>query len=159
MKGTGEEGGSLVELSLCLVVFLMLVFGVIDACRAVYAYNFIERSSKQAARYALVRGRECTGLPDSCPAWNGQNNPPFPPCGGPSHIKDYIDAKAVGIDIDPTVLKISAACYVGPNVMGCLPCPSGQDVIIKIDYQFSPITPFWPGGPWWMHAYSQMPVQ
>ena len=51
-----ERGSAMVEGALCLKVFLMIIFGILDFGRMVFAYNFVSYSAREAARYAMVRG-------------------------------------------------------------------------------------------------------
>ena len=57
-----EEGNTLVEMALVsALVFLPLIFGIIQFSLALYAYNFVNMASRQATRYAAVRGvMSCT---------------------------------------------------------------------------------------------------
>src|SRR2546427_6044016 len=58
--GRGQEraqaGQSLTELSIALVLFLVLAFGIIDAGRLIYAYNGVSSSAREGVRWAAVRG-------------------------------------------------------------------------------------------------------
>jgi Flp pilus assembly protein TadG len=51
-----QAGQSLTELSIALVLFLVMVFGVIDAARLIYAYNAVSVSAREGVRWAAVRG-------------------------------------------------------------------------------------------------------
>ena len=48
------KGQSLVELALILPIFLMLIIGLFDVGRAVYAYNTVANAARSAARVAIV---------------------------------------------------------------------------------------------------------
>ena len=58
--GRGQEraqaGQSLTELSIALVLFLVLAFGIVDAGRLIYAYNTVSFSAREGVRWAAVRG-------------------------------------------------------------------------------------------------------
>ena len=58
--GRGQEraqaGQSLTELSIALVLFLVLAFGIVDAGRLIYAYNVVSSSAREGVRWAAVRG-------------------------------------------------------------------------------------------------------
>lgn len=54
--GRGERGQSLIEGALSLLVMLILLFSVIEACWGVYAFHYLGNASHEAARYAMVRG-------------------------------------------------------------------------------------------------------
>ena len=56
MRRVREAGQSLVEFALVVPIFLILVFGVVDGVRAVFAYNTIANASREGARYAMVHG-------------------------------------------------------------------------------------------------------
>ena len=49
-----RRGQSMVELALVLPVFLLLIIGLFDIGRAVYAYNTVANSARSAARVAIV---------------------------------------------------------------------------------------------------------
>ena len=51
-----QTGQSLLELSIAVVLFFVLVFGVVDAGRLIYAYNVVSASAREGVRYAAVRG-------------------------------------------------------------------------------------------------------
>lgn len=50
----GGRGQSLVEFALILPVFLLILIGIFDFGRALYAYNAIANASRSAARIAIV---------------------------------------------------------------------------------------------------------
>jgi hypothetical protein len=64
-----EEGATLVEMALSASVLFVLLFGIIEVCMALYAYNFVSEAAREATRYAVVRG------PNSCLI-----SPTFPAC-------------------------------------------------------------------------------
>jgi Flp pilus assembly protein TadG len=49
-----RRGQSLVEFALILPIFVLLLVGVFDVGRAVYAYNTINNAARQAARLAII---------------------------------------------------------------------------------------------------------
>jgi Flp pilus assembly protein TadG len=51
-----EFGQSMVEFALVLPIFLMLVFGVMDLSRVVWANSTLAHASREAARFAIVQG-------------------------------------------------------------------------------------------------------
>jgi Flp pilus assembly protein TadG len=53
---SGEEGNSIVEFALCVMIVLASIFGVIYFSMALYADHFVADAAKGAARYAMVRG-------------------------------------------------------------------------------------------------------
>ena len=51
---TGECGQGLVEFSIAITVFLLLVMGTVDLGRAVYQYNGVAQAARELARVASV---------------------------------------------------------------------------------------------------------
>jgi Flp pilus assembly protein TadG len=56
----------MVEFALASVILFTLVFGVIAICLALYTYNVVAETARQATRYAMVRGSACNSFAD-CP--------------------------------------------------------------------------------------------
>ena len=50
----GEAGQALVEFSLAIVVFLVLLMGIVDVGRGIYAYNGVSQAAREIARVASV---------------------------------------------------------------------------------------------------------
>jgi Flp pilus assembly protein TadG len=53
-----DQGASALEFGLVVLVFYVFVFGVMDFGRALYAYHFVSHASREATRYAIVRGAQ-----------------------------------------------------------------------------------------------------
>ena len=51
-----EQGQSLVETALSIMMLLCLIFAVIEACFGVYSLHYMANAAHEAARYAIVRG-------------------------------------------------------------------------------------------------------
>ena len=49
-----SRGQALVEFALASTTFLLLVFGVMEMCVAVYSYNTICSAAREAVRFAIV---------------------------------------------------------------------------------------------------------
>jgi Flp pilus assembly protein TadG len=50
----GQKGQSLVEMALVSMIFFFLLFGILEFGRALWTYNTIVQSTRQAARWAVV---------------------------------------------------------------------------------------------------------
>ncbi|WP_109487796.1 TadE/TadG family type IV pilus assembly protein [Occallatibacter savannae] len=77
-----EEGATLVEFAISASILFMVLFGMIEFSMGLYAYNFLAYATKDAARYAMVRGSNCTVL-NNCGAKNTEvqafiNNEGYP---------------------------------------------------------------------------------
>lgn len=66
MRRHAERGASMVETAVGLLVFLMLVFGIMDFGRAMYTYDAVSSAARLGTRYAIVRGSQCQFA--GCPA-------------------------------------------------------------------------------------------
>lgn len=65
-----QKGSTLVEYAFVLTGFLMLMFGVIDFGRALFAYHYVSSAARDAARWSMVNGYNCGG-DSSCDTANG----------------------------------------------------------------------------------------
>ncbi len=54
LRHAAARGQALVEFCLVVMVFFLMFFAVVDFGRAVYAYNTVSESARQAARLAIV---------------------------------------------------------------------------------------------------------
>lgn len=54
LRRTRSRGQTLVEFALILPLFCLIVFGLFDIGRAVYAYNTVSNAARAAARVAIV---------------------------------------------------------------------------------------------------------
>lgn len=54
MRRRSERGQSLVETALVLPILLIILMGIFDFGRAIYAYNAVSNSAREAARLAIV---------------------------------------------------------------------------------------------------------
>jgi Flp pilus assembly protein TadG len=52
-------GTNLVEFGLVSILFLTMLFGIVDFGRALYAYHFVSHAAREAARWAAVNGSTC----------------------------------------------------------------------------------------------------
>jgi Flp pilus assembly protein TadG len=59
-----EEGATMVEFALASTVFIGMLLGIMQACLALYSYDFVAEATRSAARYAIVRGYKCVNMPD-----------------------------------------------------------------------------------------------
>lgn len=55
-----EEGASLVEFAISLGIFLAVTLGIMLLCMALYTYEYVDFASREATRWASVRGADCS---------------------------------------------------------------------------------------------------
>ena len=66
-----QEGNALVEMTLVSMMLCSILFGIFELCMATYTYHCISELACEGARYAMVRGSDCTNL-DNCSATSAQ---------------------------------------------------------------------------------------
>ncbi len=63
-----QRGSALVEFALSLLVFLSLLFGVMDFGRALYTYHAVCHAAREGARFAIVNGSGSKSYPGGASA-------------------------------------------------------------------------------------------
>jgi Flp pilus assembly protein TadG len=58
-----HRGQALVEFALVLPILLLLIFGLVDLGRAIYAQNALSEAAREGARYGSVQARSAGDLP------------------------------------------------------------------------------------------------
>jgi Flp pilus assembly protein TadG len=148
----GDEGATLVEFALSCSVLVMMLFGIVEVSLAVYSYDFVSEAARDGARYAIVRGTRCTGMPD-CNATSDQIQ---------THVRS-LNYPA----IDTSNLTVTATWYQAatapPNMTWstctATPCNvEGNAVKVVVQYPFQLSIPFWPGATINLSNSSQMVI-
>lgn len=137
------EGSSLIELALVSAILFAVLFGVIQFAYAFYAYNFVSEVTREAARYAIVRGStSCT------------NTPNLSKCNAsPADIQSYVQGLGYpGLSSSNlTVTTTWCAASVNPTSgsMTWSSCSAGTSkapgnaVNVAVTYAFPLNIPFW----------------
>jgi len=111
-----DKGQSLVEFALVLPIFLLLIFGLIDLGRGVFAYNAIQNAAREGVRVAIV----------------DQNV---------DVVTAEVQQHAIGLGLDSSNVTLS---FLEPDTM-TVPCNTpiaiSCEVEILVDYTFTPATP------------------
>jgi Flp pilus assembly protein TadG len=116
MKRDSNRGQSLVEFALVLPLFLLILFGIFDIGRGVYAYNTIQNAAREGVRVAIVDQNEDV-------------------------IVGEVQQHAVGLRLDESNVTLS---FLQPDTMTTTcntPIAISCEVEILVDYQFIPATP------------------
>ena len=131
-RRSSERGSTIVEFAFIFVVTLILMFGIIDFARAVYSYHLLTFAAREGARFASVRGQECTSLPaPSCPA----DQP---------HITDFVKSIVQQSGIDQSAITVTYPVPDNPNnlpVCGTYWNYPGCAVDVQVTYDFNYIFP------------------
>ena len=149
-----EAGVALVVFALSIVLVLTIMFGIVDFARAIFAYVWVANTARIGARYAMVTGAFCL-YPDgtSCGA-NG------------AQLISYLQSNSQGISFTnscPISGSRGAVCIqsgcVSSTAGSTLPCASGVEATVQVQYQFGFICPYLPLPTWTMTSTSARIVQ
>src|SRR6202035_1755865 len=89
----GERGGSLPETAIVMGIVLVLLLGIIDFGRAMYTYASVAQLARQGARWAIVRGAQCTQL-DHCGAVS-------------TDVQTFVQGQSMGV-MNPSSISVNA---------------------------------------------------
>jgi hypothetical protein len=141
------RGQGLAEFALVFPIFILLIFGLFDVGRAVFAYNALTNAAREGARFAIVNQDE-------------------------SLVADRARAIAVGIAIDTTDPDLVGYFKKGPNedVETNDPCDNSSDeqaisvgciAVVKPRTSWQALTPVIGVliGPISMQARSELPIE
>jgi Flp pilus assembly protein TadG len=129
------RGQSLVEFALVLPLLLLLLMGVFDFGRAIYAYNAVSNAAKEGARKAIVDQTVVT-------------------------IQTEAAQQAVALGIDPNTVQV-AFRPVGASTGTCSPIELGCNAEVAVTYQWRAITPIIGGilGPISVGSVARLPIE
>ena len=133
LKRYTSRGQAATELALGLVGLLMLMFVITDLARAVYAYNFVSYSAREATRYAAVHGST------SSSAVSSVNQAP---------LMSVVTNEANGLD--STALTITPT-WTPDNKPGSV-------VKVQVQYNFKPVSLFLHSTTFSLSSTSQMVI-
>lgn len=137
-----QNGVSLLEFALSLILFLTLLFGISGFGHALFAYHYVNEVAKEASRYAAVRGSTCSD-DASCTTANSASG-----SAGPTTAADVLAyVKSITPQsIDQTKVTVTV-CGVagGTNCTGSTPttCTNakpnlpGCTVEVQVNYTYN----------------------
>jgi Flp pilus assembly protein TadG len=123
------------EFSVVSTGFLLLLLGIGDFGRALYTYHAISDAAREATRYAIVRGANCTTFGSACPA-------------SATDIQSYVQNLTPGLSASSTTVTTTWTPDNKP----------GSTVQVKVQYAFKFITPFIHSASVNMSSTSQMVI-
>ena len=146
-----DSGATIVEFTVSAGALLLVLFGIIEMCLALYTYDFVSDAARAGTRYAIVRGSACVNLPD---------------CGAnQSQIQTFLQGfKYPGIDsrsLNVTVTWFSASATQPTTwtTCGTTQCDNpGNAVQVQVTYVFPLHIPFWRNASVNMSSSSQMVI-
>jgi TadE-like protein len=107
-----ERGQTLLEFAVAIPLFCLLLFGVLDAGRIVWANNSLAEAAREAARFAIVHGGWVnTACPVGPSAPEASPPPASPSCPYPSPSKQAIVDHARAFAVAPGGNLVITVCY------------------------------------------------
>ena len=146
-----DRGSALVEFGLAAATVMLVLLLIVDAGRALYAYNWVSNSARQATRFAMVRGKTCEPLLATYCQTDS-----MPRGAQAADITNYVDSLAVGIDTSQ--VTVNSQCYVSGSVAPNPPCTAKTWVQVQVQYNFRFLSPLFPLS-WTMQSTSERVVQ
>ena len=97
---SNDEGSAIIEMALSSIVLFGMFFGIFEASMACYTSNYVSDASREATRWAIVRGSTCS-----------KNTAGLDHCGAtPTDISNYV--KSLGYPgIKNSNLTVTANWY------------------------------------------------
>lgn len=144
-----ERGASLPETAIVISVLLALMFGIIDFGRAIYTYSFVAQLARQGARWAIVRGANCTAFATACPAQSGTTD-----------VEPFVQSLNVGA-LKTSNISASLAWTPPNSGVNCSTIDSNQPgciAVVTVSYPFSFMLPWVPNTTVTMSSTSQMVI-
>lgn len=121
----GEGGQALVEFSLAIGVFLLLMLGIFDLGRGVYTYNGVSQAAREIARTTSVHPGTVLG----------QSSESLATIATQQHLVSGI-----------TSVVLTCVDALGTDT-GASPCPSGSYVRVRVIATYRPVSLLGLGGP------------
>ena len=147
--GRGPAGQSLVEFSLILPVFLLILFGAIDAGRFVFTDNTLSQAAREGARLGAVEASWIGSADPSC----GQPAGPVCPANVAALASDITTAANRMVGGLGAITSVEIRCdspgSAPPTVPWATPGPTttcanqtqGNLLSVRIKFNFNPVTP------------------
>ena len=135
----GEEGSSLVETGMAMLIFLPQLFGAIQYSLVFYTYHDVTDAARQAVRWAAVRGAtSCTNTPGlyDCRATSDEIQSYVRGLGYPGLVPSSIQVTTNWLTASSTPTSWSAC--------SSSPCNApGNQVQITVAYAYPLSIPYW----------------
>jgi Flp pilus assembly protein TadG len=160
-----DDGSTIVETTIALTVFFLMLFAIVEFGRALYAYHFVSNAAREATRFAAVHGKTCNTDADggSCTPTGGPASP-----GNPTPINDFVST-ITPPGIDPTKVTTTPAWPVeadSPTICGAAvtgiggPYPNypGCTVQVQVSYVFDFLVPLVHTGSVTLSSTSEMVI-
>jgi Flp pilus assembly protein TadG len=128
LRPSAERGQALVEFSLTIVIFLVLMMAIVDLGRGIYMFNGVSQASREIARVASVHPGTTFGSSAEITAVVDTQKGLIPNLGNPVFACVDIDDSTTSLD-DSTTPKVESRC------------PKRHRVKVTITAPYGPVTP------------------
>ncbi|HEU4340264.1 MAG TPA: TadE family protein [Candidatus Binatia bacterium] len=137
LKPAAEAGQATVEFTLCFILFLLLIFLIVEGGRMIFYYDTVSHVAREGARFAIVRGSS-----SASPA-------------SQTDIANFVKARAVGVSV-----KTVDVCWKTAPTSACDNTPKGPGSIVqvKVISDFDPVAPIIPQGIITLSSTTQMVI-
>jgi Flp pilus assembly protein TadG len=133
-----RRGQALVEFALVLPLLLLMVFGIVDAGRLIYAYNTVSNSARNGARVAIVN--QSTSGAETCDTTATTPGATAWPVG-------CAISSGIGLGIKDTDVTVTYRDVT--DTQNCQPPPAtdppvvaiGCIAVVEVTGKFQPLTP------------------
>jgi Flp pilus assembly protein TadG len=106
-----QAGNAILEIGLCLSVFFLIMFGVVEYSRVTYEWNFVSYISRAAVRYASLHGATSSSPVTA------------------ANVTSFVSAQAVALDS----ADLTVTTTWSPNNQ------PGSTVQVKVAYTHNPL--------------------
>lgn len=115
-RDRGRPGQAMAEFALVLPIFLLILFGIVDGGRMIFANNHLAEAAREGSRWGSVQGRSTT-------------------VAGRASIVDETLARINGVPSP----DVTVSCE--RNEAAITNCASGDILIVKVESDFELVTP------------------
>ena len=149
-----DRGAALLEMAISSSIIFVLLLGLVQTSLALYAYHFTADAAREASRWAMVRGNQCTantpGL-DHCGATSGDIQTYVQGLGYPYSSQMAVSATWLTATTPPAITW--SACGTASSCKA-----PGNQVQVTVSYNFPLYIPFWRNATVNVGSISQMVV-
>ncbi len=151
-----EEGSTMLEFAFSAVILFVLLFGCIGLAMALYTYEVVNEYARDASRYAIVHGADCSIPPSyttSCSIGTGST--------ANTALKTYLNHQ-IFPGINGANLTVATTYAMAPGGGQCTTYPAttcngpGDQVTVTVTYPYLYRIPFIPQRSFTMHGTSTM---
>jgi Flp pilus assembly protein TadG len=117
-----RSGATAVELAAVILVFVMLLFGILEYCMIVFTQNVVENAAREGARYAVVNSTDSTMVTDT---------------------QTYVMSLMDGLNLKdaPYACNVYLADANGNNIGAATGAQFGQYICVDVSVTYTPMTP------------------